>query len=50
MRLQPNRGMGVPIILNRVLREMRNFHGVFGLGEFPGIGGDAVYNLYFLNP
>ena len=28
--------------LNRVQREMRNFHGVFGLGDFTDPGEDAV--------
>jgi hypothetical protein len=28
--------------LNRVRREMRNFHGVFGLGDFTNFGEDAV--------
>jgi len=28
--------------LNRVQREMRNFHYVFGLGDFINLGGDAV--------
>ena len=29
-------------LLNRVQREMRNFHGVFGLGDLTNLGGDAV--------
>jgi len=29
-------------LLNRVLRKIRNFHDVFGLGEFINFGSDAV--------
>jgi hypothetical protein len=34
------------LLLNRVQSEMRNFHGVFSLGDFFNLGGDAVLNLF----